>query len=70
MATHKPFRSRIMINLTLRKRQLLGIDIVHGCQLRCIGCPNSLLQPKVQVMPVEDFDACLKNVDVAASRII
>ena len=23
------------------------IDVVHGCQLRYVGCPNSVLQPKV-----------------------
>jgi radical SAM protein with 4Fe4S-binding SPASM domain len=32
----------------------LGIDIVHGCQLRCIGCPNSILLPKVKYMSLKD----------------
>ena len=40
------------------------IDVVHGCQLRCVGCPNSLLQPKI--VPVEPafFARMLGNVDV------
>ena len=39
-------------------------DIVHGCQLRCVGCPNSTLEPKIQRIPVEDFARCLANIDV------
>jgi MoaA/NifB/PqqE/SkfB family radical SAM enzyme len=42
----------------------LHIDIVHGCQLRCLGCPNSTLQPKVKRISVEDFDRILRNIDV------
>jgi radical SAM protein with 4Fe4S-binding SPASM domain len=40
------------------------IDVVHGCQLRCVGCPNSVLQPKV--VPVEPafFGRMLANIDV------
>lgn len=39
-------------------------DIVHGCQLRCLGCPNTTLLPKIQRISVEDFRQCLANVDV------
>ena len=39
-------------------------DIVHGCQLRCIGCPNSTLEPFVKRIAVEDFDRGLRNIDV------
>lgn len=39
-------------------------EIVRGCQLRCVGCPNSTLQPKVKRIEVEDFDRCLRNIDV------
>ena len=39
-------------------------EIVRGCQLRCVGCPNSTLVPKVQRIEPEDFDACLRNIDV------
>ncbi len=39
-------------------------DIVHGCQLRCVGCPNSMLASKVSRIAVEDFARCLSNIDV------
>lgn len=39
-------------------------DIVHGCQLRCVGCPNSTLEPRIWSIPVEDFGRCLGNIDV------
>ncbi len=42
----------------------LGIDVVHGCQLRCIGCPNSTLRPKISFMSVADFELIMKNIDV------
>jgi radical SAM protein with 4Fe4S-binding SPASM domain len=42
----------------------LHFDIVHGCQLRCVGCPNSTLEPKIHRISVEDFSLCLGNIDV------
>lgn len=39
-------------------------EIVRGCQLRCVGCPNSTLQPKVKRIDPEDFDRYLRNIDV------
>lgn len=42
----------------------LHIDIVHGCQLRCVGCPNSTLLPKVKRMSVAEFSTILGNIDV------
>jgi radical SAM protein with 4Fe4S-binding SPASM domain len=42
----------------------LHFDIVHGCQLRCLGCPNSTLLPKIKRISVEDFRTCLGNIDV------
>ncbi|MBK1672472.1 hypothetical protein CKO35_04005 [Ectothiorhodospira shaposhnikovii] len=39
-------------------------DIVHGCQLRCLGCPNATLAPKVERISEADFRRCLGNVDV------
>lgn len=42
----------------------LHFDIVHGCQLRCIGCPNSTILPKVARIAVEDFERALRNIDV------
>ena len=40
------------------------IDVVHGCQLRCVGCPNSVLLPKIKRMPRENFAKILANLDV------
>ena len=42
----------------------LHFDVVHGCQLRCVGCPNSTLLPKIKRIAVEDFACCLANIDV------
>lgn len=42
----------------------LHFDIVHGCQLRCVGCPNSTLKPKIRRISVDDFRTCLGNIDV------
>lgn len=58
-----------LLNAVTRKKRVssldkVGIDIVHGCQLRCIGCPNSTLRPQIRYMPVDDFDIILKNIDV------
>lgn len=39
-------------------------DIVHGCQLRCVGCPNSTLLPDIARISVADFDRALRNIDV------
>lgn len=46
------------------------IDIVHGCQLRCVGCPNSTLLEKVRRVSVEEFRKCLENVDVDHVQIL
>jgi MoaA/NifB/PqqE/SkfB family radical SAM enzyme len=46
----------------------LGFDVVHGCQLRCIGCPNSTIEPKIQFISIEDFTTCLNNIDVEEVR--
>lgn len=50
---------------TPQSLRMFAVDIVHGCQLRCIGCPNSGLHTKIRFMSVDDFDLCLKNTDVA-----
>jgi radical SAM protein with 4Fe4S-binding SPASM domain len=47
----------------MRKIGLFGLDVVHGCQLRCIGCPNSTLKPKVMHMPAVRVRTILANVD-------
>lgn len=55
---------------SLKKYELqrFGFDIVHGCQLRCVGCPNSTLKPKISFIAPGDFLTCLKNVDVVHVR--
>lgn len=50
----------------LRSLVYCHFDIVNGCQLSCIGCPNSTLQPKVSRIRPEDFNLCLGNIDVKA----
>ncbi|HLF98452.1 MAG TPA: SPASM domain-containing protein [Methylococcaceae bacterium] len=47
----------------------LGFDIVHGCQLRCVGCPNSTLKPKIKQIEPEDFGRALANIDVTAVNL-
>ncbi|MGH8041695.1 MAG: SPASM domain-containing protein [Rudaea sp.] len=46
------------------------IDIVHGCQLRCVGCPNSTLQPKIKRVAVTDFRTMLGNIDVERIHLL
>jgi radical SAM protein with 4Fe4S-binding SPASM domain len=43
---------------------IFHVDIVHGCQLQCVGCPNSTIMDKVKRMDVNDFSTILGNVDV------
>ncbi|EPR39796.1 4Fe4S-binding SPASM domain containing protein [Desulfovibrio sp. X2] len=52
------------------KLEKFGFDIVHGCQLRCVGCPNSTLAPKIRHVLPEDFAACLDNLDVAEVKLM
>jgi pyruvate-formate lyase-activating enzyme len=48
----------------MKRIKKLGFDIVSGCQLECVGCPNSLSrEPMRQITPAE-FGECLKNIDV------
>ena len=53
-----------MIPLHPKHIYTVHFDIVHGCQLRCVGCPNSTLEPKIQRIAVEDFALCLGHIDV------
>lgn len=46
------------------KLQRLGIEIVSGCQLKCVGCPNSTLNRKIRQVDPEDLALYLKNIDV------
>ena len=46
------------------KLQRLGIDVVGGCNLKCVGCPNSTLDRKIQFTDPSDFNKYLSNIDV------
>ncbi len=46
----------------------LHFDIVGGCQLRCVGCPNSTINPRVTPISIDDFILCLKNLDIDIVR--
>ncbi len=48
----------------------LGFDIVHGCQLRCLGCPNSTIKPKIKQIEPADFGRALANIDVAGVNLL
>ena len=74
------------MNITLHKRwgfarkkpapapltalKLLNIDVVDGCQLRCVGCPNSALIRKPSFITPELFRECLRNIDVRRVEVI
>lgn len=44
--------------------QRLGIDVVGGCNLKCVGCPNSTLSRKIQFTSPADLNKYLSNVNV------
>ncbi|MGJ4925561.1 radical SAM protein [Bradyrhizobium sp. HKCCYLS2038] len=48
------------------QRQLTTVhfDVVGGCQLRCVGCPNSGLNPRPEFISPDLFRRCLANIDV------
>lgn len=54
---------------SLRSLLVCHFDIVNGCQLSCIGCPNSTLHPKVTRITPEDFRLCLGHIDVKAINL-
>lgn len=44
--------------------RMMHFELVEGCQLRCVGCPVSTLQPKVKSVSADDFKRCMLNIDV------
>ncbi len=48
----------------LRRLTAVHFDVVGGCQLRCVGCPNSGLDPKPEFISNDLFERCLANIDV------
>lgn len=47
----------------------MGIDIVSGCQLKCIGCPNSTIEKKIEFMSLQTLRTCLENIDVKVNLL-
>lgn len=47
-----------------RRLALVQFDVVGGCQLRCVGCPNSTLDPRPEFIAPDLFQRCLANIDV------
>jgi radical SAM protein with 4Fe4S-binding SPASM domain len=58
---NKKFNADYWKTVGLKK---VHFDIVDGCQLKCIGCPNSTMSKKVSRINPDVFDECLKNIDV------
>ena len=52
------------------KIEKFHFDIVNGCQLRCVGCPNSGMHRKLKFVTAENFVACLDNVDVNDVKLL
>lgn len=52
------------------KIEKFGFEIVQGCQLRCVGCPNSTLKPKIKPVELDTFRAVLANVDVDEVKLL
>jgi MoaA/NifB/PqqE/SkfB family radical SAM enzyme len=52
--------------LHARKTHISAVfyEIVHGCQLACVGCPISGLQPKVERAAPALIDRIFRNIDV------
>lgn len=45
-------------------------DVVGGCQLRCVGCPNSGLNPRPEFISPDLFRRCLGNIDVQTITLL
>ena len=52
-----------------RHLEVFSIDIVRGCQLLCVGCPNSSIRLKVKDMPVDVFAGIMENFDGTTRRL-
>ena len=53
----------------MRDIHKLGFDVVSGCQLKCVGCPNSTLDRRVHAISLDDYKKCLANIDVDMVRL-
>jgi len=53
-----------------RELAKVHLEIVRGCQLRCLGCPNSTLNPSVKRISVKNFQKIMKNIDVERIHLL
>lgn len=53
-----------------RRLGFVYFEIVHGCQLACVGCPISVLQPKVERVPLARLERCFRNIDIDSVAIL
>ena len=51
-------------DIGVRRLMCVHFDIVDGCQLQCVGCPNTALHRPVKMIEPEFFRRCLENIDV------
>lgn len=54
------------INFSSLEIDNVAIDVVDGCNLRCIACPNSIEKPAVVPVSHDDIIARVKNIDVSS----
>jgi len=59
-----------LFSIKITELEKIGFDIVHGCQLQCVGCPNSTLLPSISFISLEDFAVCLANIDVKRVELL
>jgi radical SAM protein with 4Fe4S-binding SPASM domain len=61
---HGRAEGRLFRDYGATRLAVVHFDIIGGCQLRCVGCPNSTILNKVTRIAPSVFAACLENIDV------
>jgi MoaA/NifB/PqqE/SkfB family radical SAM enzyme len=51
-------------NLKIDFIQQFHLELVGGCQLKCVGCPTPNINKKVEFIDLDCLAKCLQNVDV------
>lgn len=46
----------------------VNFDIVHGCQLKCIGCAWSTKNEKIRYVSLDNFDLICKNINIKRTK--
>lgn len=59
-----PLPPRTQLPAPRQSLSMVHFDVVGGCQLRCVGCPNSGLDPRPEFISPDLFRRCLENIDV------